>query len=222
MNISTDKFYNLKINLLQGGDVITEKAAVRNIWEKDGAYYLELYLYRLQRSMVYEADFIQGIYDENSERTYNDINKFVADYKQAAQQAENPTSLGLQTRLDNSKTILQPIWDEIVLMIFMAHIDIDNKNLKEKVIYEYISTHAKGAEKLSFPYVIKNLSDIKAESSDFYTALAHLKDKKPDAIRDLFATLQKICLSDGRLHYSERFYLAELVQFFRLHNIDLI
>ena len=64
MNISTDKFYNLKINLLQGGDVITEKAAVRNIWEKDGAYYLELYLYRLQRSMVYEADFIQGIYDE--------------------------------------------------------------------------------------------------------------------------------------------------------------
>lgn len=221
MNISNDKFYNLNINLLQNGELTTEKAAVRSIWEKDGIYYLELYIYRVQRSFVYEANFVQGIYNETTEKMYTDINKFVADYKGEVFQPQEQRA-DLKSRIDNIRTILQPVWDEIMIMIFMARIDIDNHNLKEKVIYEYICRHAKGADSLSFPYVWRSLIDIKPETNDFYTALAHLKNRPQNIINDLYQTLQKICLSDGRLHYSERFYLAEMIQFFRLHNIKLV
>lgn len=223
MAVTTDKFYNLKIDLISNGRVCVETAAVRSIVEKDDSIYLDIYIYRLKKAFIFERSFVRRIYDLSRDRAYTDIDKFVDDFKKETMQVdENNGAVALAKKIHRSEEMLQPLFSDIILMLFIARIDIDNEQLKEKVIFEYITDKLPQASSLSLHYIQKYLSSLKVEREDFYKHLPMMRDKNKDEALNFYQTVLKICLSDGRMHYAERLYLAEIVQFFRLHDIDLV
>ena len=54
------------------------------------------------------------------------------------------------------------------------------------------------------------LKGMKSNGKKFYAALDSLKRKRPEEVERLFLELLKIALSDGRLHYNEKWLLAEI------------
>lgn len=225
MNWSNNKFYNLRISLLQGNKIIIEQGAISDMTEKDGIYYFDVFIYRWQKSFVYDQIFIKEVYDELTQKRYTDINDFIQAFKgEGATQPPSITPLvsTLRQHIVKTRDIFLPIWSELLIMLFMARIDIDNKQLKEDVIYDYIVKHISSEHKISRAFMRKAMSKIELTKDDFYKALLRLKTKSQPEIIEFYQNLLKICLSDGRMHYSERLYLAEIVQFFRLQNINLV
>ncbi len=221
MSWENNKFYDLKIGLWQNGRVVYERAAVRSIKEKKGIYYFDIFLYRWQKLSTYDQGFIQDIYDELTGKKYTEMQDFLDDYIGKTDSGKTSQE-DLTKRINDSRDILKPLWNELCLMLFMARLDIDNEQLKESVIYDYLQSHLIEPEKVTIAYVRKYLNKVKLSVDDFYQSLAYLKDQNPDKIAEIYRTVMRICLSDGRLHYIERLYLAEIVQFFRLQNINLL
>lgn len=224
MPATTDKFYNLKIDIISNGRVCVETAAVRSVIDKDDSQYFDIYIYRLKKAFIFEKNFIRRIYDLSRDKAYTDMDKFIADFNHELSQSDEGVNgaAALAKKIQRSEEILQPLLSDIILMLFIARIDIDNEQLKEKVIFEYITSKLPQAKNLSLLYVQKYLNSITVEREDFYRHLPDMRGKNKDEANDFYQTVLKICLSDGRMHYAERLYLAEIVQFFRLHDIDLV
>lgn len=224
MFVATDKFYNLKIDIISNGRVCVETAAVRSVIDKESSQYFDIYIYRLKKAFIFEKNFIRRIYDLSRDKIYTDMDKFIADFNHELSQSDDDgnSATVLAKKLQRSEEMLRPILSDIILMLFIARIDIDNGQLKEKVIFEYITSKLPQAKILSLVYIQKYLNSITVERDDFYRHLPNIRSKNKDEANDFYQTVLKICLSDGRMHYAERLYLAEIVQFFRLHDIDLV
>lgn len=223
MSITTDKFYNLKIDILSKGKICVETAAVRSIVEKDGCTFLDIYIYRLKKAFMFEKNYVRRIYDLSRDKSYTDIDKFIDDFKEEIEhESSDGADNAIVKKVNKSEEIVRPLLSDIIMMLFIARIDIDNDKLKEKVIFEYITKNIPEARSLSFVYVQKYMAEVRTEKEDFYKSMPLLRNKSQQQAADFYKTLLKICLSDGRMHYAERRYLAEIVQFFRLHNIKLV
>ena len=71
------------------------------------------------------------------------------------------------------------------------------------------------AQILSDSFIKSYLSEINPDENDFYEALDNLRGKTPEQAGALAAEVMKISISDGCLQYTERLYLAEIMQALR-------
>ena len=58
---ATNKFYNIKINLIKNGHIYAENVAIRNVWEKESNIFFDIYFHRLNKSFVFDSVFIHDI-----------------------------------------------------------------------------------------------------------------------------------------------------------------
>ena len=122
----TDKFYNMRVNLIKNGKTYSEKAAVRNIWQKERSILVDIYIYRLQKAFVFDSVFIHDIWDLSRDICYKDMRKFAADFAAAADiqkipPAKNQTAAG---------DILTPVKDDVILLLFMSKVWDDKNNIQ--------------------------------------------------------------------------------------------
>lgn len=219
---STDKFYNLQIDLVSNGQKTTEKAGVSSIVEKDDTAFFYIYIYRLDKSFVFEKHFISKIYDISHDKIYTDMDIFISDFKKATYEEASPLNTTEEEPVKNKNfDFLAPIYSDVVILLFFAENDVDDNNLKLQVVNEYIQKKIPQAQNLSSLYINKCLNSLETSNNDFYQAIPKLFNKSKNDLSYFIKTLIKICLSDGRLHYTERLYLAEIMQMFREHNVDL-
>lgn len=214
---TTDKFYNLQIDLVKNGQTVSEKAAVSSIVEKAGTSYFNIYIYRLDKSFVFEKHFIRSVRDLSRDKVYDDINLFIKDFNETIQQSNNLEEIPARKESD----LLSSIYNDVVILLFFAENDIDDNSLKIQVVNEYIQKKLPHAQNLSPIYIGKYLSSVGTSNNDFYEAIPSLLNKSEKDLAYFLKTLIKICLSDGRLHYTERLYSAEIMQMFRLRNRKL-
>lgn len=219
---TTDKFYNLQIDLVKNGQIVSEKAAISSIIEKDGSVFFNIYIYRLDKNYVFEKHFIQKIHDLSRDKIYLDVDKFISDFYQITNaKPQQINSSQEEIKKYKSGDFLQPIYDDVIILLFFAGADVDNGHLKYQVVNEYINKKIPSANNYSQIYINKYLDSLSVSNADFYNSLNSLLHKNDDELDYLCKTLIKICLSDGRLHYTERMYLAEIMQLFRSHDRPL-
>ncbi len=211
----TDKFYNMQVNLVKNGRVYPEKAAIRNIWQKDRNFFLDIYIYRLQKAFVFDAAFVRDISDMSRGISYKDINKFAADFAAAA--AVEP----VQVSKTGTADILSPVKDDVILLLFMSKVWNDKNPIKQKIIFDYIQSSVAAAKNLSERYLSRYLAGLQPADDDFYNTLNRLKSKKPSQALRLLQEAVKICLVGGYLHYNERMYLADFIQALRQEGVEV-
>lgn len=213
----TDKFYNMQINLIKNGRIYAEKVAIQNVWEKDSNVFLDIYFHRLKKSFVFDSVFVHDILDVNREKCYKDISKFVADFH-----AESSNSAAVSTAKPQKETgLLVPIKNDIIILSFMAHAWGDRSQIKDKIIFEYIQKTIEAAQSLSEQYLRNHLGQFEPSCEEFYAALKNIKTKNPQQAELFLREVIKICLADGYLHYTERMYLADIIQTLRLEGLKL-
>lgn len=219
MQQPTDKFYNMQVNLIKNGRIYKEQVAIRNVWAKERSIFLDIYFHRLQKSFVFDSVFIHDISDLSRDKVYTDINQFFQDFKNITETVSEATDV---TQPKNSrKDILSPIKDDIMLLLFMAYLWKDKKDLKEKIIMDYIRGNFEPAASLSERYIKTYVSALHPNNNDFYKILPKLKSKRPQEAELLLREAVKICLADGYLHYTERMYLADLMQALREEGLKI-
>ena len=213
----TDKFYNMRVNLIKNGKTYSEKAAVRNIWQKERSILVDIYIYRLQKAFVFDSVFIRDIWDLSRDVCYKDKRRFAADFAAATDiqkipPAKNQTAAG---------DILTPVKDDVILLLFMSKVWDDKNNIKQKIIFDYIRKTITAAGSLSERYLSTFLADLQPGDDDFYAALSRLKAKNPGQALRLLEEAVKVCLVDGYLHYNERMYLADFIQALRQEGVSI-
>lgn len=215
---TTDKFYNMRVNLIKNGRIYAEKVAIQNVWEKDSNIFLDIYFHRLKKSFVFDSVFIHDILDVNREKCYKDIGKFVADFN-AESYTEPAAPHVVKPQQDNS--LLAPVKNDVILLLFMARAWGDKNSIKDKIIFEYIQNTIEAARSLSEQYLRSYIVKLTPDIEDFYAALKNIKAKQPRQAEYLLREIVKICLADGYLHYAERIYLADIIQTLRLEGLKL-
>ena len=220
---TTDKFYNLNIDLVNSGRIYTETAAVRSIVQKGEMYFFSIYIYRLEKTFIFEQHYIQTIRDLSRDKVYDTPVEFIRDFyallgEDAVGSHTDETASIRQQKRKNGE-LLQPLYDDIVLMLFMACSDDDSQKLKIGVIDEYIQYRLNLFDNVSLHYINKYLCSLSISQVEFYDSLSKLAGKSTADVNNLLKTLLKICLADGRMHYNERLYWSEIMQFFRLNKL---
>ena len=61
------KFYNMMLHLIKNNKIYEENVAVKNVWEKDGNTFLDIYFYRRRKSYIFDSVFVHDIYDRTTE-----------------------------------------------------------------------------------------------------------------------------------------------------------
>ncbi len=214
MMYPTDKFYNMRVNLIKNGKIYSERAAVRNVWQKDQSLFLDIYIYRLQKAYVFDAAFVRAISDLSRGTDYRDIRKFAKDFITAAKEPQ-------QTLSSKSDDVLSPVKDDLILLLFMSRIWNDQNPVKQKIILDYIQNTVAAAKNLSDRYLARYLSGLRAGDDEFYETLRRLKSKNPEQAIRLLKEAVKVCLVSGYLHYSERMYLADFIQTLRQEGVSI-
>ena len=216
MKNTDNKFCNMDINLIKEGKIYSEKAAVRNIFKKDSGTFFDIYFYRLQKCFMVDIMFIHDVYDADTDKFYNDIKLFIADfYKEKG---------NLKTQ--NSKTASEsnPFKDaqqDIIILLFVARSWGFDHKIKDKIICDYIKSNFSFAEDYSDQYLQQYVSNLSPASKDFYQALETLKSKTPKQAENLVKEVVKICKSSSQLHYTQRMYLAEIMQVLRNFGVNI-
>lgn len=208
MNDKKVRFYNMLIHLVRNNRIYEENAAVRNVWEKDGNTFFDIYFYRRRKSYIFDSVFIHDITDLSNEKYYKDVKAFVKDFRTENSEEEPLPEARLYAP---AVKLFEPLSVDLELMLALAV--CENGKLmpvKEKIIIEYIKKQIPQAENLSNQYVSGFLKGMKSNGKNFYAALDSLKRKRPEEVERLFLELLKIALSDGRLHYNEKWLLAEI------------
>ena len=216
MSDISDKFYNMRVNIMKGGNVYAEDVAIRNIWEKENGIFLDIYVHRLKKSFVFDSVFIRDIIDLNNNVRYNSVELFLADYNNHMSYIDiNPNSV------KSEKGILNKIRNDLILLTFMADAWGWEGRIKDKIIYDYILKELVAAENFSKQYIANYVSKIQPEREDFYEALKSLKSKSPKQAERLLKEIVKICRVDGQIHYKERMYLADIMQTLRENGLKI-
>ena len=216
MSDISDKFYNMRVNIMKGGNVYAEDVAIRNIWEKENGIFLDIYVHRLKKSFVFDSVFIRDIIDLNNNVRYNSVELFLADYNNHMSYIDiNPNSV------KSEKGILNKIRNDLILLTFMADAWGWEGRIKDKIIYDYILKELVAAENFSKQYIANYVSKIQPEREDFYEALKTLKSKSPKQAERLLKEIVKICRVDGQIHYKERMYLADIMQTLRENGLKI-
>ena len=212
----SDKFYNMQVSLLKNGRIYTEKVAITNVWQKDINTFLDIYFHSIKKSFVFDAAFIHDILDLNQEKFYTNVKEFVDDFYQATD-----INVEKEKSLKEEGGVLAPVKSDVIILLFMArslgHADI----IKEKIIYSYIQNRVDAAKNLSEQYLHNFIMALDVSQTDFYNALKQLKSKRPKEAELLLKEIIKLCLSDGQIHYTERMYLADIIQTLRLEGMKI-
>ena len=218
MSEQNDKFYNMRVDLINNGKIYTENVAIRNVWEKDSGIFFDIYCHRLKKSFVFDALFIHGIYDINRDKVYNDISLFINDYKTLNSDEEEIKPI---LKKQNSYGIFETIKDDVIILLFMSRRWHENEHLKNKIIIDYILNHCDKSKDFSEQYIRNFISRLQPEMDDFYQALNTLKSKSIAEAEDFLREIIKICISDGHMHYSERMYLADIIHILRSEGMSV-
>ena len=213
------RFYNMRADLVNNGQIRTESIAIKNIWEKNGSIFLDIYFHRLKKSFVFDSAFVSNLYDVSQDKGYNDIKKFAADFKKPPQKA---TIEKEQPHLQKEEGgLLAPLRQDIAMMMFVARCSHKPTLLKEKIIIDYIRSQIKASQKISETYLKHFIYSVSCNEDDFYRGLSTLKRKKPHDAEHFLREIIKICISDGNLHYTERTYIADIFQALRQEGLHL-
>lgn len=210
------RFYNMIAHLVNQNKLYEENVAIKNVWEKDHNTFFDIYFYRTQKSYVMDGVFIHDLLDLTTEKFYSTRQEFLQDYCQEGDLLPPSTT----NELVVDKKLFAPLDVDLIIMIFVASCCNNFIPLKAKIIYDYILEQIPATKSLSQQYISTYLKEIKPNEDNFYEAIGELKKASPDAVANLFKECVKICLSDGQLHYNEKFYLAELIQNLRKQGIE--
>lgn len=211
------KFYNLIIHLVKNDKLYEENAAVKNIWQKNDNTFFDIYFYRNRKSYVFDSAFIHDIFDLTTEKYYGSPAAFIKDFQ--CEEELSPLPLEAESSLIDAK-LFEPLKTDLIIMLFMAACGAPLSPIKEKILCDYITSRIPSAKTLSQQYLKAYLQRLTPSEDDFYTALRGLQTKSPNSVEDLARDTVKLCLSDGRLHYSEKYYLAEIFQILREQGVN--
>ncbi len=212
------KFYNMMIHLIKNNKLYEENVAVKNVWKKEGNTFLDVYFYRTRKSYVFDAVFIHDILDLSNEKYYQTIEEFAADF--AVSEGSKPSSAGEEPRHVADKKIFEPISVDLIILTFMACLGgLDS--IQKSIICDYIRRQIPQARNMSRPYLETYIESLSPDDKSFYNALRRLNYQNKEAVEHLCAEAVKVCLADGRLHYREKFYIAELLQVCREAGINM-
>lgn len=213
------KFYNMLIHLIKNNRLYEENVAIRNVWEKEGNTFLDVYFYRSRKSYIFDSVFIHDISDLTNEKYYRDISSFAADFYSAAGQTMPVEEKETAVVID--KKIFEPIDVDLIILAFMANCENNYQPLKAKIIFDYILSRIPQTGNLSRQYLETYIDGLKPDEKAFYAAIADINYQNPEAVENLCREVLKICLADGRLHYREKLYLGELLQALREAGIKI-
>lgn len=73
---------------------------------------------------------------------------------------------------------------------------------------------------MSDQYISSYLKDLNPNEDNFLTAVDNLKAKSPEEVEELIKEALKISASDGAVSYTERLWLAEIIQTLREYGIE--
>lgn len=211
------RFYNMLAHLVNQNKLYEENVAVKKVWEKDHNTFFDLYFYRSQKSYVIDGVFIHDLLDLSTEKFYNNKATFLEDFYHEGD------LLPTQTKPDEyviDKKLFASVDVDLIIMIFMANCCDNFISIKKRIIHDYIAEYVPATRSLTKQYIDTYLKSIKPNKKNFYEALEFLQQSTPYMVENLFKETLKICLSDGQLHYVEKFYLAEFLQCLREQGIE--
>ncbi len=213
------KFYNMLVHLIKNNKLFEENVAIKNVWKKEGNTFLDIYFYRNRKSYVFDALFIHDILDLTNEKYYKDIESFVTDFQKNEDDVD--VQEPVKTALNIDKKLFQPIYIDLVIICFLAACGHNFCSIKKKIVQNYIRKKLLSTSNLSRQYLDTYIESLKPTENDFYKALHELSSKHQDDVEDLSRELLKVCLSDGRLSYLEKMYLADILQVLREQGVRL-
>lgn len=214
------KFYNMLLHLIKNNKIYEENVAVKNVWEKDGNTFLDIYFYRRRKSYIFDSVFVHDIYDRTTEKYYKNIKDFAKDFMEQIGMAEKaPEQADVWEMVDQK--IFEPIDVDLLLLAYMARAGQNYTPLKQHIILDYILDNVPQTRSLSQQYLNTYIESLKPDEKGFYEAIAYIDYRRPDKVKNLCQEILKVCLSDGRLHYREKLRLAEILQSCREAGINI-
>lgn len=218
------KFDNMVARFVFQGIFMEERVAVKHVWQKGKGVFIDLYFYRTKTHKILDTSFVKALTDIRTQVVYTNMLEFVDDYF-AAQQQLKATARGQQTTdtkraIDFPTKFMESIKPELTILYFLIKCSPTFIEIKLKSAYGFVK--AKDQANLITVSMLKAyLKHINPNETDFYQALEDLvKKPKTEAIA-LLKEAQRITISDGGLDYTERLFLAEIVQMFRQNNIPI-
>ena len=160
---------------------------------------------------------MHDIFDFSNEKYYKRLVDFLVDFAKTEEYIE----VEKEAELKVDKKIFEPIGVDLIILSFMASCSGNYVPIKQKIIFDYILEQIPQTKNLSSQYLETYIENLKPTEKDFYTALSNINYQNPDAVAHLCQEVLKVCLADGRLHYREKLYLAELLQFLREAGIKV-
>lgn len=212
-------FYNLIANLLFNNELHEENIAIRNIWQKSGANFLNVYFYSTKKSKILESNYFHDIYDLSTEKYYKDINVFIEEFLETQKRHELQKQDTKDEKVEIRYTYLENFRPAVLILIFFARLNPNLMNVKINVIKEYIKSKQPQAEKFSNQYIEAYIKSITPSIDDFYQSLEELKRYSSEDVEDMAREAVKISVTDGVVHYEEKIFLAELFQALREYGI---
>ena len=217
MSTQAIRFYNMLIHLIKNNKLYEENVAIKNVWKKDNNIFLDIYFYRNQKSYIFDSVFVHDILDLSNERYYKRIEDFVEDFAEA----EDSSDTEKEELVSIDKKIFEPIDVDLIILSFMAGCSGNYVPIKQKIIFDYILEQIPQTKNLSSQYLETYIESLAPDEKSFYKALSNINYQNPDAVEYLCQEVLKVCLADGRLHYREKLYLAEILQFLREAGIKV-
>ncbi len=211
------RFYNMLIHLIKNNKLYEENVAIKNVWKKDNNIFLDIYFYRKQKSYIFDSVFVHDILDLTNERYYKRIEDFVEDFAKVEENSDTQK----EEVITIDKKIFEPIDVDLIILSFMAGCSGNYVPIKQKIIFDYILEQIPQTKNLSSQYLETYIESLAPDEKSFYKALSDINYQNPDAVENLCQEVLKVCLADGHLHYKEKLYLAEILQFLREAGIKV-
>lgn len=76
-------FYNMLVHIVFKNRVSEENVAIKNVWEKNGSLFFDLYFYRIKKSNLLDMALVRDLYDLNTEKYYYSAYDFYQDFLQS-------------------------------------------------------------------------------------------------------------------------------------------
>lgn len=213
-------FYNMLVHLIANGKTREENVAVKNIWQKDNLVFLDLYFYRTKRSQVIDSVYIKDFLDMSNEKFYASAELFIADYCDYLSRQGMEACSGDAGKQDSDFKLLAPIKDNLIILTFMAKCTDKFNQIKNQALRDYIMHRLPQTQILSDQYISSYLKALTPNEQDFLAAVKKLNTQTPEDVEDLIREALKISASDGIISYTERLYLAEIIQTLREYGIE--
>ena len=161
------KFYNMLLHLIKNNKIYEENVAVKNVWEKDGNTFLDIYFYRRRKSYIFDSVFVHDIYDRTTEKYYKNIKDFAKDFMEQIGMAEKaPEQADVWEMVDQK--IFEPIDVDLLLLAYMARAGQNYTPLKQHIILDYILDNVPQTRSLSQQYLNTYIESLKPDEKGFY------------------------------------------------------